>query len=254
MSNLHVPIWTFSLLALIARSATGADTLAQRLLTAYDDVQTLTVDARKDILSGEDRIRMLSRVWFERPDKLRVENSEPLKRLILSDGANFHMTVAGHERGLRQPVGSQDATQLAALRTVPGTAMENLWRLANLPEVELPPTPEWPLRRGYAAERHFVVLALDDAGRLSRIDFFDGPGMEQHRGEIVFDDFAEPLPGVWIPRLHRSRIRETDIELREIRRFSNLVVNHPIDPERFDAGGLDDVKEWVEDMETFLAP
>lgn len=234
--------------------ASATDALIQRMIASYDAVETLSVDARKDIHAGEDRIRMLSRVWFARPDRLRVENSEPVERLLLADGQNFHVTVAAHHRGLRQPISDLDWVRLAALRTVPGTAMEDLWRLIELPEIELPPTDEWPLRRGYDADRHFVVLSMDAQNRLRRLDSYESAEMKSHRGEIIYDNFVEAVPGGWIPRLHRSRILDGEIEIREIRRFSNLEVNGTIAPERFDAGLLKNISEWVDETEAFLAP
>ena len=56
-----------------------AETVRERLLKSYDAVQTLSCEIRRDTpLPDGQTLRMLSRVYFQRPDRLHVENSSPV--------------------------------------------------------------------------------------------------------------------------------------------------------------------------------
>jgi len=73
--------WLIMLLtgfALGAAPLLSAATLAERLLTSYDAVQTLTCEIRRDTEAGGKRVRFLSRIAYARPDRLNVENVEPV--------------------------------------------------------------------------------------------------------------------------------------------------------------------------------
>jgi hypothetical protein len=216
-----------------ATASTRADTLVQRLLAGYDRIQTVTCRIRKDTATPNGKVRMLSRVFYRRPDRLHVENTIPgalsaAVRRIVSDGTNIHTHVEGDEEGFLVPVSELDDKMAIELRRVPGTAMDHLLRLRDAPEDKLPATPEFAERKGYRTPRLYAVLSLDAAGRLARVEFFRSAEMKIKSGEYRYSAFEEVLPGVWIPRRHQGRLTEAGTEIEETVRISDLAVNTPI--------------------------
>ena len=70
-----------SLTCLAAVAAARADTLAERLLATYSNVTAVACEVRRDSGNGSGSVRMLSRVYFQRPDHLHVETVSPIGRL-----------------------------------------------------------------------------------------------------------------------------------------------------------------------------
>lgn len=149
-----------ALLVQLAATAACAETLVAKLIKDYEAVQTLTCDLRRDNESGPDKMRFLSRIYYARPDRLHVENSAPIERTIISDGTNFYSYIQGDPKGFSRPVSQLDAEMLRSLRKVPGTAMDHLLRLENVPETELPAT---------AQLRHGQTVCGAVAGRLEPV-------------------------------------------------------------------------------------
>lgn len=223
-------IRTWTLAAFVGLLATGAlaETLVERLLKEYEAVQTLTCDLRRDNEAGADKMRFLSRIYYARPDRLHVENTAPIERTIVSDGTNFFSYIDGDPKGFSRPVDKLDVEMLRSLRKVPGTAMDHLLRLKDVPETELPATAEFPVRRGYDAGKVFAVLSMDASNRLARIEFYTAADQKNLTGQYDYSAFQEVVPGVWIPCLHQGVMRVAGQETRETTRVSNLSVNTPI--------------------------
>jgi outer membrane lipoprotein-sorting protein len=117
------------LLAFCLAAASRAQTLAERLLAQYDAVRSLSCEIRKDVSGAAGTVRTLSRVYYERPDRLNVENFTPVKRRIVCDGTNFFSYVEGDSKGFTRPVAELDEIMLLQLRKIPGTAADHLFRL-----------------------------------------------------------------------------------------------------------------------------
>ena len=74
----------------LAVGAARGETVLQRVLKSYDAIQSLSCEIRRDTpLPDGQTMRMLSRVYYQRTDKLHVENFSPVKRRIVSDGSVF---------------------------------------------------------------------------------------------------------------------------------------------------------------------
>ena len=226
-----------------------ADTLVDRLIERYEQVDTVTCDVRRDVSNEDGRMRWLSRVYFERPDRLHVENHAPLPRRIIADGEMMYQHSDGQPRGFRKAIAELDERMLQGLHKVPGTAMEHLFRLQGVPEIELDGSGTYPVRRAYNAERVFVVLYADEAYRLGRMEFFTSPERDQMTGEIDFEAFEEVLDGVWIPMVHQGRFLIGGLENRETTRISNLSVNEPIPGHLFNADAFFKDVDWVDRFE-----
>ncbi|MBP7828479.1 MAG: hypothetical protein KA248_01035 [Kiritimatiellae bacterium] len=227
----------------------GAQTLAQRVLAAYDAVHSVSCEVRRDTeTAGGNSSRALSRVYYQRPDRLHVENVTPVKRRIVSDGQTFFSYIEGDPKGFSRPVSQLNEEMTIQLRKVPGTAMDHLMKIGDAAEAELPAAGEFPVRRGYEVGRLFVVLSADPEGRLARIEFFDSPEMNNRTAQYEYSAFQEAAAGAWIPCLHRGTLWAGGVETRETVRIGNLIVNGPIAPGLFVAAPFFKGVEFVDDF------
>ncbi len=251
------------MLLLVANLAVGADeptasppppapagqTLVESLNAGYAALDTVACEIRKTTKSEGKTLRMLSRVHYQRPDHIHVENVAPSERRIIADGKSLYYHEAGVPRGFSRPIADLSSDWLAALRNTPGTAVEHLAKLQGLSEVALPASPEGAVRRGYQADRVFVVLTADEKHRLTGITFFKTARMEAVTAEYRYDDHVEVTPGCWIPRRHQATVYLPDGErIEETRRISKLVVNAPIAATLFDAALFFRDVEFVSDF------
>ena len=235
-------------MAALSRGA-GAQTLAQKVLAGYDSVQSVSCEVRRDTeAEGGASMRTLSRVYFQRPDRLHVENFTPVKRRIVADGATFFSYIEGDPKGFSRPVANLDEEMLIQLRKIPGTAMDHLLKLKDAAETDLPATVEFPVRRGYDMSKLFVVLSMDATGRLARIEFFDSVTMKNKTGQYDYSAFQQAAEGVWFPCLHRGSIWFGGVETRETTRVDNLAVNQPVQQNLFVAAPFFKGVEFVDDF------
>jgi hypothetical protein len=229
-------VLVFAILALGAARGAPAQTLAERLASAYTAVTSMTCTVRREVVSDGREALHLSRVWFARPDRLRVESSLPVARKIVADGADLYYHIAGDARGLKRPIPELREDMRLEIRRVPGTPMEHLLRLLGLPETALPPAEGWPVRAGYDTGRAYLVLSLDGNGRLGRVEVFDGPALEKRLGRYDYGSYREIVPGVWLACRQESCFQYDGREVREVIRIENPVVNGGIPVEMFEAG------------------
>lgn len=236
--------WMIFLLGLWMTTDVQAETLVDRLIALYEQVDTVTCEVRKDAETPEGNVRWLSRVQYQRPDRLHVENYVPIKRRIISDGTTMFQYNDGFPRGFRSPIADLSEPMLHSLRKVPGTAMEHLFRLNGVPETVLEGDGAFPIRRAYAA-KIYVVLHADEQNRLGRIEFYDAADHARLTGEVDFSEFQEVIKGVWIPMMHVARFTVNGQESKEITRITNFTANEPIAGSFFVAEPFFPEVEWV---------
>ena len=228
-----------------------ADTLAERMLAAYDAVETVSCEVRRDTESAQGKSRMLSRVFCQKPDLIHIENVMPSlgtgRRRIVSDGKALYIHEQDEPRGYSRPVSELDADKLIELRRLPGTAMDHLLRLKGVEEQPLPGTPEFPVRAGYQTARNFVVLCADGESRLVQVEFYRTSAMDERIGRYVYSSFSEPLPGVFFAGLIRGEFSDMGLQLTETVRISSLAVNEPVSPMLFVPGAFFENVEFVPD-------
>lgn len=218
-------------LALTAR----AETLVDSLLAGYNRIQSVSCEVRRDSESGGNKVRTLSRVYFQRPDHLHVESVSPFARRIVADGTNFFSYVTGDPKGFSRPIERLENDMLISLRKVPATAMDHLLRLKGMAETNLPPTGDFPIRRAYDTGKMTAVLSLDVSNRLCRIEFFANRAMTSKTAQTDYSQFSEALPGVWLSGLHQTTVWMGGAESRETSRFDHLAINQSIAPNLFNA-------------------
>jgi hypothetical protein len=249
---------TLSLLFLICpgtadldKTSAGKDrppTLAERLCAAYESLDTVSCEVRRTTTVAKTTARMLSRVLYARDDRIHVENFSPDKRRIISDGKNLYYHEDKADTGYVCPIEGLDKTRLLMLRNVPGTPMEHLTQLKELPETTLPPAAGFAESMGYQSEKVYVVLSCDSEGRLARIEFFKSSEMKEKNAQYDFSAFQEAAGDIWIPCVHKAEVFLPNGEkIVETRRISNLAVNEPISDRMFDAQSFFKDVELVEE-------
>ncbi len=233
-----------------AAIAARGETVLERVLKPYESIQSLSCEVRRDTpLPDGQTLRMLSRVYYQRPDRLHVENFSPVKRRIISDGAVFRSFTEGAPKGFSRPVAELNDEMLRNLRMVPGSAANMLDVLKGAAEVALEPTEAFPVRAGYDNGKSFAVLSLDENGRLARYEIFGSVAMTDLLTRTDFSAFQEVAPGVWIASLQQSKVTVAGLERTETTRVDNVVANGEIPAALFEAGSFFTGVEFVDSFE-----
>ncbi len=239
----------FVAMVLMASGASGGPVL-EGVLKSYDAVQTVSCEIRRDTpLPDGQTLRMLSRVYYQRPDRLHVENFSPVKRRIISDGTVFRSYAEGAPQGFSRPVADLNEEMLRNLRMVPGSSANLLEVLSGSPEISLEPTAEFPVRVGVDNGKSFAVLGLDDKGRLARIEIYSSAAMTDLLSRTDFSAFQEVAPGVWIACLQQAKLTLEGVERTETTRVDNVVANGEIPSALFDATPFFKGVQWVDAFE-----
>ncbi len=226
------------------------ETVLERVLRPYESIRTLSCEIRRDTpLPDGQTLRMLSRVYYQRPDKLHVENFSPVKRRIVSDGTVFRSYTEGAPRGFSRPVAELNDEMLRNLRMVPGSSANMLAPLAGAEEVPLEPADGFPVRAGYGNENSFAVLSLDAEGRLARFELYGSAAMTDRQTRTDFSAFQEVAPGAWIARLQQSSVTFQGMERTETTRVDNPVANGDIPAAFFESEAFFPGIEFVDSFE-----
>lgn len=219
-------LMTNLMLVTLMVSGVRAETTLMRIKTPYDAIQSLSCEVRRDTpLPGGGSARMLSRVYFQRGDRMHVTTSTPLQRRIVCDGTNFRTHIEGMAKGYGVPVGQLDDEMLGNLRSVPGSPEMALRQLVDATEVPLEPAGDALVRTGYDNGKTFTVLSLDAQGRLSRLEVFISSTMHESLARTDFSAYREVLPHVWIACIQKTQATRSGVIRTETLRVVNLEVN-----------------------------
>ncbi|QTA92659.1 LolA family protein [Desulfonema magnum] len=222
----------------------------QKLCDAYQNIDTITCEIRKTTKGGGRTMRMLSRVYYKKGYYVHVDNVTPRKRRIIADSKTLWYYETDAPRGFSRSISELTEVWMSAINNIPGTPMENLLKLRGLPEISLPATDEYPIRKAYQAEKAYVVLYCDNSERLIKIEFFDSSEMKKSIAHYNYSAFQKANEHCWIPCLHKAVISLPDgEEMTETRRINNLEVNKPVADRMFKAGIFFKDVEFVGDFE-----
>ncbi len=225
-------------------------TLAQTLCAGYENIKTVSCEVRKTTTSEETTVRMLSRVYYMQTNLLHVENTAPEKRRIISDGKRLYYHGEENPRGFSRPLAELSEEWMTSVQSVPGSPMEHLLRLKTIPEVSLPATENYPVRRAYQAPKVYVVLSCNTTGQLVQIEFFTTSDMKKKTAQYNYSNFQQAGENCWIPCLHQGVLYMPDgRESTETRRIDNLVINEPIAANLFDPSLFFEKVDFVSDFE-----
>ncbi|MDD2237368.1 MAG: hypothetical protein PHP44_08885 [Kiritimatiellae bacterium] len=221
------------LTVLLGHRPVEAGPVVDDLLTRYDAIHTLSCSVRREAEHAGNTTRMLSRVFYQRPDLLHVQNFSPVKRRYVADGERMYYHVDGDEKGFSRPIAELNNDWLISLRAIPGTPMDHLFRLKGGRETPADPTPEFPIRTACNTESAYAILSQDTSGRLARIELFTTPDHAILKARFDYSQFLEVTNGVSIPCLHLATMHFGEIETKETSRFDNMTVNTPLSPQLF---------------------
>ena len=238
-----------SILIFAAFSAAGAERLVDELLESYGKIETLSCEVRRTSITDSGRMRSLSRVHYQRPDRIHVHSSSPIERRHVADGERIYYYVDGDPKGFSSSIEDLGEDWLTSLRQVPGTAMDHLLKIGDAAEDELPATDEYPVRRGYRTEKPYIVLSLDEQGRLSRVEYFENADLRDSILVGVYSRFVECLPGVWIPTRHRITLDMQGFSRQDNVQFLNIIANEPLSQGLFNPDAYFSGVEFVDNFE-----
>lgn len=210
-------------------------TLAEKICSSYSQVETVSCRVRKTSEVDGKTATLLSQVYYQRPDRMHVENIAPVRRRIIADGRQFYYYVEGMAKGFSCPLAKLEGEWSIMQKSVPGSAMEHLLRLQGVAEEPLKALPDFPVRCGYVRERVFVALSCDAQGRLARIEFFKKPDMQTRTAQIDYSDFRKVTDTCWLAGLQQGTAYFGANTVRETRRFDNMIINKPVTAGLFDA-------------------
>ncbi len=231
-------------------SEAGQDRL-ENLRMPYQQIKTLSCEIRRDITLPEgETLRMLSRVYYERDDRMHAETFSPVRRRMVCNGKILRMFIEGANKGFESPVIKLDQEMLVNLRSVPGSPENYLMVIENAREVPLEPLDNSSQERsGFDNGKSFTVVSTDNIGRVVRIEVFESPEMTKLILQTDFSAFQEILPGVWLPCLHRTRKIIMGVEQNETMRVDRPVANKTIPASLFDSDAFFKGVEFVESLD-----
>ena len=118
----------FVVTGLLGASAAPAaePTLAEKLCSSYTQVESVSCRVRKTSEVDGKTATLLSQVYYQRPDRMHVENIAPLQRRIIADGRQFYYYVEGMAKGFSCPLAKLEGEWSIMQKSVPGSAMEHL--------------------------------------------------------------------------------------------------------------------------------
>lgn len=232
-------------------SVVGAEpTLAEKIYAGYARIESVSCRVRKTSTVDGKTVTMLSQVYYQRPDRLHVENISPIRRRIMSDGSRFYLHQEGMPKGYSVPLERLEGEWKIMQKSVPGTPMEHLIRLLGVPEIALTNGVDGCIRRGYEMPKVFAVLVCDQTERLTGIQFYKTADMTEKTAEIQYSDFQAVGADAkcWLAAVHQATAFLSGSQVRETRRFDSLQINKPLTPGLFDAGAFFGKIEFADDF------
>jgi hypothetical protein len=242
-------LWAALALGSVIWTASAGD-VVKALLAPYEALEAMSCEVRKTTESDGRKIRALSRVYFQRPDRLHVENILPLRRRYVADGQRLFYYIEGDAKGFSRTIEDLPEDWLRSLRTVPSSPMDPLLRIADGEETRLKSSQEGFVRLRVARDDLIAILTVEEPfNRLRKIEFFHETSEESASAVYVYDHFLEPVPGVWLPTLHKVTATIGSANSVETSRFGNLSVNEPISAALFDPEAFFEDVEFTGDFE-----
>lgn len=250
--------WTIGAVALALAAwgsatapAWAAETAAERLAKSFEAVQSLSCEIRRDKpLPDGESLRTLSRVMWQRPNRLNSETVQPLLRRTVCDGTVFRQRIQGADKGFSRPVAELDEMMLVGLRVVPGANLELLEPLCGLPEEVLEAPKSGGARFGYEAPSGtYSVLQLDAEGRWVAMEVYGSCAMTDRQAFATYSDFLEVAPGAWLACRQESEIRLNGISATESVRLTQVRANIEIPASTFDGAAFFPGLEFVDSFD-----
>jgi hypothetical protein len=207
--------------------------VVEQLINKYAAIQTLSCSVQREMVGPQGSARFLSRLFYKRPDHMHVQNYSPVKRRYIADGERMFYHIDGDKMGFSRPIDQLNEDWLISLRAIPATPMNQLLRLRDGVERELPATDEFPVRTACITEKAFAILCQDTKGRLARIEYYSTEDLQVKAAQYDYSQFSEYGDGILLPLLHEAFLNLGAEELTETSRFGNVSVNSPLADQLF---------------------
>lgn len=241
-------IFTVLFVALFG-SISHAGEEVDRLLAQYKKVETVSCRIRRTVEGEAGKIRFLSQIYYTNQDKIHVENVTPVRRTTLADGKTLYQYGEGDPKGFSRPIPDLSDEMTLSLRKVPGTPMNHLFRLKGFEEKNLPLKGSETKRIGIVTPNQYVVLLLDEKGRLTHLKFYKTSGLVEQIATYIYSNHQEVLPVVWIPFLHQGTLATNGNSFEETIRVDRFVANKPVADSLFIATSFFDKSiDFVDDF------
>jgi hypothetical protein len=228
----------FLLLTCLCLATARADEVLDKLIADLDRIRSVSCEVERVTASEDGQLRLLIRVFYQHGGRLHVENVKPARRRIITDGTTLYFKAEGFEQGFSAPLADLEKQDFwrDQIRRIPGTASDHLWRIASakVPGENLDPEPGLPVRRGYATARLYAVLALDDQGRLARVEYFRDATRKERTAVIDYSEWKDGGDGIWVAQVHKALLKAGAGEVTENTRVLNLKLNQPVADSLFD--------------------
>jgi len=231
-----------------AESLENKITLAQQLLQSYQKIETISCEIQK-ITKGDRTVRMLSRVVYKHPNFINVENISPANRRIIVDGKKLYYYQKNALKGFSKPIEKLNETWMASVNNIPGTPVEHLLKMKNLPEIKLSGNKDFAIRVAYKTDTAFVVISCNTPYLLELIEFFKERDMKNKFAEYKYSKFYKNKNLFAIPCLHEAYMIMPDgNKIIEKRYIHNLIVNDPVNDHFFNPDLFFKNVEFVNDF------
>ncbi|HEY5654001.1 MAG TPA: hypothetical protein VIR63_06505 [Pontiella sp.] len=238
----------FLLLSFLLVSSAHAGPEVDRLLSEYEKIETVTCQIRRTKEGPAGKVRFLSRVYWKKGGYIHAEGIAPVKRRTIADGKALFQYNEGAPKGFSRPIETLSEPMAISLKLIPGTAMDHLLRLKGLDEQELPAQEDSTKRIGIQAENNYAVLLLDEAGRLTGIDFFERADMLKKTAGYTYRDHTEAA-GAWVPLTHEAVFSRDGSDFKETVRVDRFITNNPVAESLFIASSFFDKNiDFVDDF------
>jgi outer membrane lipoprotein-sorting protein len=221
------------LFALTAWSGPEVD----RLLSEYQNIETVSCRLRRTVDGPIGKIRFISRIYYTNQDQLHVDNLSPLKRRTIADGTRLFQYAEGDPKGFSRPISDLSDEMKISLRKIPGSPMDHLLRLKPFAENELS-TENGNKRIGIDAEKTYAVLTLDPQNRLIKLTYFSASDRTKETARYTYSDFREVAKNTQIPFTHQTEISQPGETIIELLQIDSFTANQPVAASLFIPGNF----------------
>ncbi|MDA3799550.1 MAG: hypothetical protein PF692_10770 [Kiritimatiellae bacterium] len=215
-------------------AASATTNVINEIINNYSKIKSVSCIVSRVITFNEKDTRLLSRVYYERPNKLHVQQTSPLNRRIICDGTNFFYYIDGDPKGYSSPVDKLSEQQIIELVKVPGTSEDILYRLKNIEPKELSGNEEYPTQLAFTTTNNLnIIVYITDEKRIEKIDFFESNEFAKLTSSSHYSNFIEATPGVFVPTTHKMVLNINKQQRTETAKFSHYTANAPISQSLF---------------------
>ena len=240
-------ILTMATTAALTGTTLAGNTTIDNIIKQYSKINSVSCVVSRTIAFKELETRLLSRVYYERPNKLHVQQTAPIERRIVCDGTNFFYYIKGDPKGYSQPVDKLSEKQIIELQKIPGSSEDILYRLVDLKPKELPGNEEFPTQLAYSTTNNLnIIIFINDKKLIKKIVFFKDKELTKLTSTYEYSNFIEAIPGVFVPTTHIMTVNIDDKQRTENAKFSHYKANGPIPQSLFNAKPFFEGVEFVD--------